>query len=323
MVLRYFLYSFLICFCVISCKKINTDTGISPDTFIIEETKTTITCFDALGKKVIITKRPQRVIVNYMSFIDLWYMAGGTAIGRPNASKHSPLPRGTENLDTTGHVTNPNVEKILSLAPDFVILSRTIDTHFGLREILTDNNIETIMLNYENYNDFEKILELFAALNENDEVLQTVIPQLKKEISTIITDAPREQKPKFLALFASPQNIRAESDRTNTGNMASLLGGINIVDAELAGNKSRIMLNLERIILFDPDVILITPMGNVKKIEEALEKDFTTNKAWETVRAVKEGNIHYLPPHLFLHKPNARYPEAFSYLKHILYNEDK
>ncbi|MBG0765459.1 MAG: ABC transporter substrate-binding protein, partial [Tissierellales bacterium] len=46
-----------------------------------------------------------------------------------------------------------------------------------------------------------------------------------------------------------------------------------------------------------------------------------SNDAWNSLTAVKEGRVYYLPKDLYLYKPNARYPEAFKGLAEIVYPE--
>ena len=47
---------------------------------VIAETEDTITYDDMLAGEVTIQKRPQRVVVMLNAVMELWYMAGGTAV---------------------------------------------------------------------------------------------------------------------------------------------------------------------------------------------------------------------------------------------------
>ena len=61
-------------------------------------------------------------------------------------------------------------------------------------------------------------------------------------------------------------------------------------------------------------------MGNdTAKIEEQLELALFSNGAWETLSAVKNGNVHIMEKELFNMKPNARWGEAYEKLANILY----
>ncbi len=286
---------------------------------IVSETSEAITVLDFDGNEVLLSKNPKRVIPNHTSMLGLWYLAGGTAVGRPETRRGTGIPEGAMDLETTGSVVHPNTEKILSLSPDFVILSN-IDNHRNLQIILDDVGIESIILSYENYSDFVYILDLFARLVSNREVVEEIVPDLHREVRDIIDRYAGKPEATFLSLFASPRSASAELNTAHTAHIASLLGGKNIaeIDAPERGQK-RITLSLEHIIDRDPDVIFITPMGDVSEIEEKLKEDLMSNQAWGGLDAVREGNVYFLPEKLFLYKPNDRFPEAFEYMAEILY----
>ncbi len=290
---------------------------------ILAETVEIITAFDFDGNEVVLTKHPERVIPNHTSMLGLWYLAGGTSVGRPETRRGTGIPEGAKDLETTGSVVHPNTEKILSLGPDFVILSN-IDNHRNLQVILDDVGIESIILSYDNYSDFVHILDLFARLVGNREVVEEIVPELHREVQSIIEKFADRPETKFLSLFASPRSASAELNTAHTAHIASLLGGINIaeINAPERGQK-RITLSLEHIVDRDPDVIFVTPMGDVSEIEEKLKEDLMSNQAWAGLEAVREGRVHYLPTEYFLYKPNDQFPEAFEYMAKILYPKEK
>ena len=45
------------------------------------------------------------------------------------------------------------------------------------------------------------------------------------------------------------------------------------------------------------------------------------NAVWQSLRAVKEGRVYFLEPHLFHYKPNSRFTDAYVTLAKILYPE--
>ena len=70
---------------------------------VIAETADTITYEDMLAGEVTIQKRPQRVVVMLNAVMELWYMAGGTAVARiegedniPEEAKDGSFAKGME-----------------------------------------------------------------------------------------------------------------------------------------------------------------------------------------------------------------------------------
>ncbi len=281
-----------------------------------------ILVYDAFGDEVTISKNPERAIVNYTSMLGIWYLAGGTAIGRPDTRSGTGVPPEAMDIQTTGHVASPNTEVVISLQPDLVILSSSMDNHKNLREVLQANDIESLMLSYEHYEDFENLMDLFARINNDPDVLNRVVPQIREQVASVRERFEGREPVKFLSLFASARDVSAETDAAHTARMAGLLGGENIVEQSLFGEgQSRVTLSMERILERDPDIILVTTMGSLDSIQEKMREDLESNEAWAGLRAVREGNVVYLPNEYFLYKPNDSWPDAFEYLGEVLYSE--
>jgi len=287
---------------------------------VVKETADSITALDYDGNEVNLTKRPKRVIVNYTSMLGLWYMAGGTAVARPDTRSGRGVPEEAMDIETTGHVASPNTEKIVSLQPDFVVLSGSMDAHRNVKEILDQNGVENIMLNYANYHDFVNVLDLFARIVGNENVVEKIVPSVEKEVKDIINQYKDRKEIKFLSLFASTRDVSAELNKAHTAHIAMMLGGKNIAEegAPQRG-QDRITFSMEHIVMRNPDVIFVTVMGNLPKVQEKMKEDLMSNQAWAGVEAVQNDRLHYLPSDLFLYKPNERFPEAFRLIADLMY----
>ena len=74
--------------------------------------------------------------------------------------------------------------------------------------------------------------------------------------------------------------------------MLSDLGCVNVADREAALLEN---LSLESILAADPDYIFVVLQGSdAADAQEILEKTLLSNPAWNTLRAVQEGNFYTL-----------------------------
>ena len=291
---------------------------------IKNETDDRLVVFDADGNEVTLTKRPDRAIINYTSMLGLWYLAGGRAVGRPDTRGLKGVPEGAWDIETTGHVANPNLEKIISLEPDFVVLSGTMDIQRRIKEVLDQYEVENILLNYEHYHDFLNILDLFVRIVDEDGVVESLVPGIQTEVGRIIDSCRGFDPPRFLSLFASTRDVLVELNDSHTARIAAMLGGENIAGAVTPRRgQKRINLSMERIVQAQPEVILVTVMGDMTEIQDKMKEDLAVDQAWKGLDAVREGRVHYLPNDLFLYKPNERFPEAFTYIAELLYPDIK
>ena len=76
-------------------------------------------------------------------------------------------------------------------------------------------------------------------------------------------------------------------------------------------------LSFEEILIQDPDHIFITTMGDTDAAISYIQS-LLKQPQWQSLHAVKNGNVHILPKDLFQYKPNAKWAEAYQYLINII-----
>jgi iron complex transport system substrate-binding protein len=285
--------------------------------FIKNETESQITVIDPLNNEVILDKRPKRVVILMNSILDLWYLAGGTAVARVTGEEN--VPPEAEDIETVGGFGSPNIERIITLKPDLVIMSSSISAHRELKDIFEQNKIKYLYLDYKLYEDFINYLDLFTRITGREDIFKTKISEIRNKVNETVQKVSLDNKPKVLILFATTKSVQCELPSSLVGDMVRMLGADNIVEDSPVKGATKVEFSMERIVERDPDVILITTMSDVEKCKARIKEDIKSNKAWVGLRAVKEGNVHYLPKKLYIYKPNARYPEAIENLAKILY----
>jgi iron complex transport system substrate-binding protein len=288
--------------------------------FVLENTDETVTYLDPKGNETTITKNPEKTVVLMNSILDMWYMAGGEAIGRVSGSTN--VPEAAMELTDLGKITSLNLEMLISLEADLIVISSTYSASEAVKKLADENGIECALIDssVEPYKSFEKILYLFALVNGTEEKFMTDIEKIVEDCEVIIEKANAvEEKPSAAILFTSTKSIKLNSDITLTGDMFKLMGGENIAMDAVEKGAKYVDYSFEVMLQKDPDFILITTMGNEEACKANFEENVATKDAWATLTAVKEGNVYYMPKDLFMYKPNARYAEAFEYLGKIIY----
>ena len=78
-------------------------------------------------------------------------------------------------------------------------------------------------------------------------------------------------------------------------------------------------LSMEVMIESDPEYIFVSTMGNedaaIKNVNNIIKAE-----AWQSLTAIKENRLYFLPKELFQFKPNHLWGEAYTYLSEILYD---
>lgn len=286
---------------------------------IVSEDGTTIRYRQENGEEVVLKKKPKRTVVGYGSLAKVWDLAGGTAVGVPKLREKDALPLSMKNLPQIGLPTVPNPEKIALVDPDLVLLSSKLARHHAVASLLRQSGVDAVCVTYNNYRDFNALLDFFCRLNGKtlDEV--PAAAKVTADVDSVCAGVKDKKKPRCAIIFASAAGFSLESDRTNTGMMAQMLGAENILKKSA---RLRMSFSYEQLLLDNPDVIVINMMGSHKMLREKFRKEFMSQDAWKELKAAQANRVHFLPTELFLYLPGPDYPKAFRHLKNLLYPEN-
>lgn len=302
----------------VSTEKSNSQEEKKNNDMVKQENTDEVIFTDAFGDEVTLKKSPKRVVCLYNSFLDLWYEAGGTVVGRIETKGKVPVQ--AENAELVGTMSQVNVEKLLELKPDLVIL-RNVHAQAELVPIFKENNIAYLATDYTNLDEFMKYYKIYTELNNRDDLFETKGKEILGKIEEIKNKIPKDVNPKVLLLFGTSKRVSAKLPNSQVGAMLNDLGAVNIAyDAQLSEEEMQ-TFSMEKIIQRDPDFIFVQTMGSVEKVQARMTEDVEKNPAWGSLRAVKEKKYIYLDKNLYLYKPNMRYAEAYEGLAKILYPE--
>lgn len=287
---------------------------------LVKEDSRSVVCRQPDHEIVTVPKHPERVIVAYGSLAKVWALAGGTAVGVPALSEKNVLPESMRDLPSIGSATAPNVEKVLAMKPDLVLLIAKLERQCAAGKLLRRTGVNALCVDYSNYGDFYRLLDLFCRINGKKIPDLAQAKQVTDEVARICSRAKSRTAPRCAVLFASSAGFSLESHRTNTGMMLEMLGGINILKTK---GYARVRFSYEQLILENPDVILLITMGDSEALRKKFRRDFMDQPAWNRLKAAKNQRVHFLPAELFLYMPGPDYPKAFRHLSDLLYPEER
>lgn len=291
-------------------------------------TEDTVIFTDASGRgRIEIKKNPASAAILYASLTTLWYEAGGTVsgcVGSPAArelyaeviGRDITLDAGVETLASSAAAKNWNLETIITAAPDLIIVSTAMNGYATVAPAADAADIPVIAVEYNDFADYLKWFKVFCHLTGHPELWETVALAALDAVMDTIAALPTDRSPAVLALFAGSESLQADTSSTVLGEMLTLIGARNVI-GDAAGE--RVAVNLEQIYAADPDVILILCHGSPEQAQEQVETTVGGNPVWQSLRAVREGRIHYLERGLFHNKPNRRFAQAYEHLAAILY----
>ena len=274
------------------------------------------TVTDDNGRTVTFDKKPERIVVTSASFLDPLYAVGGSVVGRPDSK--SKIPDAAKGVTSIGRVYQIDAEKIIALTPDLVILNKGMNEK--LIETLAANNIKTLVMDMKSYDDVKREIGTFAALTGEKAKGEELVRKMDADIETVRTSIPQEKK-RVAIIHSTGQGLSVQLDGSIAGNIANILGWENTAAGmpALDKNPDAAPYSMETLVAQNPDIIFVTSMGEEAEIRASMEAMFAESPAWQSVSAIRDGRVYYLPQEMFLFSPGIDYPKAVQYMARLVY----
>ena len=271
---------------------------------------------DDAGRDVVFEKKPERIVVTSASFLEPLHAVGGTVVGRPDSK--TQMPDWAKDITSIGQVYAVNPEKIILCKPDLVIINKGMNEK--LLDILDENNILALVLDMKSYDKVKNEITIFGELTENPDKSKQLIEEMDSKIKATIDKMPKD-KHRVAILHSTAQGLSVQLDGSIAGSIVKMFGWENVAAGmtPLEGNPDAAPYSLETLAEQNPEIIFVTSMGKIEEIKANMQHNIDTNPAWQSIKAIKNGNIYYLPQDLFLLSPGLRYPEAVETMAKLVY----
>lgn len=274
---------------------------------------------DDTGVTITLAKKPEKVAVLFSSFAEIWKNAGGEIYVTVGES----IERGFVSPDTlladSGAGKAINTELLLSYEPDFVICSADIAAQSQATQTLSSVGIPCAQFRVETFDDYLNMLGICTKITGDVTAYKTYGTDVKARIDAIIAGIDTSQPTKsilFIRAGSSAKSTKAKTaDEHFACTMLNELGTFNIAE-----NAPILLdgLSIEEILTQNPELIFITTMGDEQAAKENMER-IIASPEWQSLDAVKEQKVYFLPKELFQYKPNARWDDAYACLAEIIY----
>jgi iron complex transport system substrate-binding protein len=195
-------------------------------------------------------------------------------------------PEDAFSKEKIGGFLNPNIEKMLTLNPTFLF---GLPSHEKLSQQLKKFGLTVIMMPNENTTDVLQTINSIGKIIDRREQANHLVQQIKNTLDTLKLNSTGKSIQAVLMVGrekGSLRNITVAGKNTYIDELWERVGGKNSY-ADLATRYG--MINLESLLLRDPDVIIEFDM---KKARGIYREDITPEwRYMENLKAVKNKNI--------------------------------
>ncbi len=274
---------------------------------------------DDAGRKVSLSKKPARVVVTSASFLEPLKAVGGEIVGRPDSKNKTP--DWAKNIPSVGAVYQIDMERLLSCAPDLVIVNKGMNEK--LLPVLDENKIPALVVELKTYDDFKRGLNIFSTISGDTQAGDKIIADMDAEIKAVVDKVPKKNL-RVAILHSTAQGLSVQLDGSIAGSIVKMLGWENVASGmtPLEKNPDAAPYSMETLAEQNPEIIFVTSMGDIDDIKANMTKAIESNAAWQAIGAVKNNRLYFLPQDLFLLSPGLHYPEAVQHMARLIYPEN-
>lgn len=229
----------------------------------------------------------------------------------------STLPEQYQELETVGMPMNPDLEKLKSLNPDYILSPSTLQNdlqpkYAGIGEAALFLNLKSVDGMYS------AIKGLGDKFNRQTEA-QALLAEFDSFMADFKEQTEGKEAPTVLVLMGLPGSYIVATDSSYVGSLVALAGGINVYGD--GGGEEFLTANTEDMKLKEPDIILRAAHALPDEVQDMFNKEFSENDIWKHFEAVENGRVYDLDPALFNMSANFSYPQALTVLQEMLYGE--
>jgi len=271
------------------------------------------TYVDGLGKEVVIEKEPQRIVVLHFGYTEYLLALDVVPVGVASLSitqQFKTLNQYEElsNITDVGETVTPNLEKILELQPDLIIAG--VGIHDDMRESL--EKIAPVVFK-KNYGQWDETLQDYAQILGREEKAEQYIESTKEIIAQTRRELEKYSDKTFVFLRpASKSEFGIVGSKVYSHYHDSQDGfGMNVPESY---PESWIEISLEALTEMNPDYIFLQDKEELCRQKVA---EMESSSVWNSITAVKEGNIGYLDISLNTGSPLAIRLASEQILEHL------
>ncbi len=220
-------------------------------------------------------------------------------------------PQKAESKDKIGDFSNPSIEKIISLKPDYIFGTgleqfSTIDKlkKIGLKVYVSDPvNIKELL------GSIKEIGVITKRIKQSEDLIKDISLRMEK-ISSVVSKVSKEKKPKvFMEVWHEP--LITAGGGSFVDELITLAGGINIASDT---KRPYSIFSQEDVIRRNPDYIIIGYMDKISPLD-TVRRRF----GWDKVKAVKDKKVfNDINPDLFF-RPGPRFIDGLEEIHKRLY----
>ncbi len=263
---------------------------------------------DDSGTAVALPAEPRRV-VSLLPSITASIVKLGALDRIAGATRWCRLPAGAQGVTIVGDMLRPDIEKIVSLAPDVVFASMEGSSRPHIEKMRAEGVTVFVFGESRTFSDMEEQFRRLGRILGLGDRAEGIAAEARARVESVRKRVGGAPRPKALVELGDSPLISC-SEGSYNHEMIEIAGGINVA----AGLRKRYPeVPLEKVLLDDPDVIVVVDMAGMGSAAADKWKEFPS------LSAVKAGRVHLISADLICHPTPFEFADGLEALARLLH----
>lgn len=238
---------------------------------------------------------PEKIVTTSVPITEMLHLLDIVPVGVPTST--NPIPTDFEAITRIGSPMAPDLEVISSLQTELIIGATALqDT---LDKSVAGMNLQTAYLPTDSYEDlklsFKALGTYFGKEEKMNEVLQNIVEK-EQELEKM---AKGKELPSVMLVIGTADSFMVMNDQSYLGSLVERLGADNIAKTVLKTESTYSAINLEEVVVADPDMIFVLASGDHGASEDQFKQEIAQSSAWTQLSAYKNDKIYMLDYSIF------------------------
>lgn len=240
-------------------------------------------------------QKPERIVVTSVPLTEMLYLLGEEPVGVPTST--NPIPEAFNSITQIGSPMTPDLEVITNLETDLLIGAKSLQS--SLNKNVEGLNIPTAYLPTDSFEDLKLSFKVLGTYLGKEDKMNEVLGNILAKENELMKLAEGKELPNVLLMIGTSDSFMVMSEESYLGSLIKRLGAENIATTDLKVDATYSAVNLEDIVVADPDIILVLASGDHGANEEKFQQEVAKNDAWTKLSAYQNEKIYVLDYSVF------------------------
>lgn len=233
---------------------------------------------------------PSKIVTTSVPLTEMLHLIDVVPVGVPTST--NPIPSDFETITKIGSPMTPDLEVISSLGTELIIGSKALEE--SLNKATERLNLQSAYLPTDSYEDLKLSFKVLGTYFGKEKEMNKVMQSIVTKEAELKVAAEGKELPSVMLVIGTADSFMVMNDQSYLGSLVKKLGADNIADSVLKVESTYSAIDLEQVVVADPDLVFVLASGDHGANEEKFQQEINKNSAWTQLSAYKNDNIHML-----------------------------